>query len=213
MKDYYKILEIDVSATLQEIKKSYRRLAQQYHPDKNMQDPYAAAAFTEIKEAYEVLTDPGKKEYYLEQRWFQQSQGKKKHRDNSTPVSILKNVLEFDRHLSKLDVHRMNKEGLYNYLMNELLPEDVIQTLNVFNDTSINEKIVHLVLKNIFIIPAVYTETFSTRLNKINTGAEVKKDIIEIISRYNHQQLRNRYQPVYIFIIVLILILVMYFFN
>jgi len=50
LKDYYRILELDPSATLPEIKKAYRKLAQQYHPDKNSGDPYPAAQFAEIKE-------------------------------------------------------------------------------------------------------------------------------------------------------------------
>ncbi|MEI9910706.1 MAG: DnaJ domain-containing protein [Bacteroidota bacterium] len=60
-KDYYKILELPPSATLQEIKTAYRRLAHQYHPDKNDNDLYAAAQFEMVKEAYEVLSDPRKK--------------------------------------------------------------------------------------------------------------------------------------------------------
>ena len=61
LKDYYTILELEPSATLPEIKKAYRRLALQYHPDINPNDSYAAAQFVEIKEAYETLTIPAKK--------------------------------------------------------------------------------------------------------------------------------------------------------
>ena len=61
LKDYYKILEVETSADLLEIKKAYRKLALQYHPDKNHNDPYATAQFSAIKEAYEVLTNPAKK--------------------------------------------------------------------------------------------------------------------------------------------------------
>ncbi|MBK9569291.1 MAG: J domain-containing protein [Chitinophagaceae bacterium] len=61
LKDYYGLLDIETSATLQEIKKAYRKLALRYHPDKNQNDPYATAQFAAIKEAYEVLTHPQKK--------------------------------------------------------------------------------------------------------------------------------------------------------
>ncbi len=55
MKDYYKILEIDSRASLDEIKAAYRKLAKKYHPDLN-KSPEAAALFIEITEAYEVLS-------------------------------------------------------------------------------------------------------------------------------------------------------------
>ena len=77
LKDYYSILELHPSATRDEIKKAYRRLAHQYHPDKKNNDPYAAAQFSNIKEAYEILSNPVKKDQYLQQRWYTQSIGKK----------------------------------------------------------------------------------------------------------------------------------------
>lgn len=64
MKDYYKILEIDSDATEDEIRKSYRRLAMQYHPDRNPDNPSAEDTFKEIAEAYGVLTDPVKRKQY-----------------------------------------------------------------------------------------------------------------------------------------------------
>ena len=59
MKDYYKILHVKPSATQEEIKRAYRRLAHKYHPDKN-QSGDAHAKFAELQEAYEVLSNPGK---------------------------------------------------------------------------------------------------------------------------------------------------------
>lgn len=61
MKDYYKILEVEEKATQDEIKKAYRKLASQYHPDKN---PTGEEKFKEIAEAYETLSNPQKKEQY-----------------------------------------------------------------------------------------------------------------------------------------------------
>jgi len=60
MKDYYKILGINKSATADEIKKAYRKLAVKYHPDKNKEDG-AADKFKEIAEAYSVLGDEKKR--------------------------------------------------------------------------------------------------------------------------------------------------------
>ncbi|HVU06906.1 MAG TPA: molecular chaperone DnaJ [Verrucomicrobiae bacterium] len=63
-RDYYEVLEIKRTMTIEEIKKSYRRLAVKHHPDKNPGDKAAEEKFKEISEAYEVLSDPQKRAAY-----------------------------------------------------------------------------------------------------------------------------------------------------
>ncbi|NMB56538.1 DnaJ domain-containing protein [Candidatus Beckwithbacteria bacterium] len=63
-RDYYEILGISKSATTDEIKKAYRKLAMKYHPDVNKDDNDAAAKFKEVSEAYQVLSDAKKKQQY-----------------------------------------------------------------------------------------------------------------------------------------------------
>ena len=63
-KDYYKILNISDSANQEDIKKSYRKLALELHPDHNPNDPASEDKFKEITEAYGVLSDPTKKQEY-----------------------------------------------------------------------------------------------------------------------------------------------------
>ncbi len=63
-KDYYSILGVSKSASQDEIKKAYRKLAVKYHPDKNKGDKQAEDRFKEIGEAYEVLKDPEKRQKY-----------------------------------------------------------------------------------------------------------------------------------------------------
>ncbi|MBK5284255.1 MAG: J domain-containing protein, partial [Bacteroidia bacterium] len=62
--DYYKILEINNTASESDIKKAYRRLARKYHPDLNPKDESAKKKFQEINEANEVLSDPEKRKKY-----------------------------------------------------------------------------------------------------------------------------------------------------
>ena len=65
-KDYYKTLGVDKKASQKEIKKAYRRLARQYHPDVNPGDKAGEERFKEINEAHEVLSDPEKRKKYEE---------------------------------------------------------------------------------------------------------------------------------------------------
>ena len=63
-KDYYKALGVEKTATADQIKKAYRKLARQYHPDVNPNDPDAERKFKEVNEANEVLSDPDKRTKY-----------------------------------------------------------------------------------------------------------------------------------------------------
>ncbi len=64
MKDYYKILGVTAATDDEELRKSYRKLAMQYHPDRNPDNPAAEEKFKEVAEAYGVLTDPVKRRAY-----------------------------------------------------------------------------------------------------------------------------------------------------
>ena len=60
-RDYYEILGVGRDATPEELKKSFKRLAIKYHPDKNPNNPEAEQKFKEAAEAYEVLSDASKR--------------------------------------------------------------------------------------------------------------------------------------------------------
>ncbi|MHB8764156.1 MAG: DnaJ domain-containing protein, partial [Deferrisomatales bacterium] len=63
-RDYYEVLGVHRNAAEAEIKKAYRRLALECHPDRNPANPEAEARFKEAAEAYEVLSDPAKRTHY-----------------------------------------------------------------------------------------------------------------------------------------------------
>lgn len=64
MKDYYYFLGISGDASEEDIKKAYRKLSLKYHPDKNENDDFFAARFREIQEAYDTLSDKGRRHTY-----------------------------------------------------------------------------------------------------------------------------------------------------
>lgn len=82
--DLYKILEVLPSASQDEIRKSYRKLARKYHPDSNPNDKNASDRFKEIAEAYAILGDEGKRaEYDAQKAEKKDGLGEKKARANS----------------------------------------------------------------------------------------------------------------------------------
>lgn len=89
--DFYKLLEIDKSASAADIKKAYRKLARKFHPDLNPKNKDAEKKFKEINEANEVLSDPEKRKKYDEHGndWkhaeeFQQAKNQQKQQQRST---------------------------------------------------------------------------------------------------------------------------------
>src|SRR4051794_21715495 len=72
-KDYYKVLGVAKNASASEIKKAYRKLAQEFHPDRNRGDKDAEERFKEISAAYDVLGDEEKRKSYDQVREMSQS--------------------------------------------------------------------------------------------------------------------------------------------
>lgn len=210
LKDYYDILEVEKSASVSDIKKSFRKLAQKFHPDKNQSDPYATAQFHEIKEAYEVLTNPTKKEAYLQQRWYNQSIAKRKTQGVITPVTIFKQLLELEKHISTIDVFRMDKPGLEQYML-EILSTENINQLKQFKEPEIIAQIVEISLKTINSLPRKYSEKTIHQLSKFAEDNEiVKQQLASFTLKANRKFFKEKYTLFFIFCITIILCLLIF---
>src|SRR6266850_8362305 len=71
--DYYETLKVDRKASQDDIRKSYRRLARKYHPDLNPGDKAAEDRFKKLQEAYDVLSDPKKRQMYDQYGFYSDS--------------------------------------------------------------------------------------------------------------------------------------------
>ena len=213
IKDYYKILGVGPSATLAEVKKAYRKLAKQYHPDTNNHgEEYATIYFAEIKEAYEVLTNPAKKEYYLQQRWYNQSIGKRKTQDVITPEVMLKQVFELEKYVSRLDHFRMDKQGLHDYI-SALITDPAVEKLNAFNDLAVNEVIVNTLLHCLKPLPLHLVLSLNKQIQKINVSSEAADKTQAFVDNLQKMHKREKLKLWVILFIVLILCLLIFFFG
>jgi molecular chaperone DnaJ len=98
-RDYYQLLGVAETASTDEIKKAFRRLAKQHHPDRNPNNPQAAERFKEINEAHDVLSDPEKrKKYDTLRRYgaFAGAGGGPRRRESSRGASAPDGDVDFD---------------------------------------------------------------------------------------------------------------------
>ena len=210
LKDYYQILQIQPHSTLAEIKQAFRRLAMIYHPDKNPNDKYAEVQFKEIKEAYEVLTNPVKKENYLQQRWYSQSIGKRRTAETITPVSILKLVLELEQYVSRLDVHRMNNEGLSDYI-DQLLSTGTIENLKQFNEPEINKQIITSALSAMQTLSLRFLGKLPERLGTLADDETSLHQIRNFLKNRKRAFLWERYKVAVIILFTIFICMIIYF--
>jgi len=142
VKDYYSILEISPSANAQEIKKAFRQLALQYHPDKTEGNNAARIRFQEIREAYDILSDPVKKEQYLQDRWVQQVYHQP-FKKATLPETTLLNLIELKKQSRNWDDFRGGHEQLATQWKN-IVDEEAIAQIVILNDPDHNTRVVKL---------------------------------------------------------------------
>lgn len=152
VKDYYKILDLPTTATLQEIKRAFRRLAQQYHPDKNEGSHMAAAHFREIQEAYKTLSDPKQREAYHYQRWYIRSTGKPFASAPLTPANILQECRLLQQYVASMNIFHPRFDAVSLHIR-QLLTENAINMLLEQKDPAINRAIVQSVLTSVRPLP------------------------------------------------------------
>lgn len=183
-----------------------------YHPDKNSDDPYALARFTEIKEAYEVLTNPQKKELYLQDRWLYKASGKKVGEELITAPAVLVKCLEFNKQIAAMDIHRMNYKGVAERIAN-LLNDDTISILHKQQETDVIASIVASTLKSIQPFPYAAAKPVARQLLKLSAHhlPDWEKHIQQQLQQQQQQEKWKWLNPLLIVLLTIALCSLIYF--
>lgn len=206
MKDLYSILECSPSDSLAVIKKNYRKLALQYHPDKNPNDKYAEARFHDIKEAYEILTNPYKKEIWLQERWLHQVMNKTNFDTKPlTPFTILYEVLQWEKEIYHSDKFRINLQHIQKKL-DKLLSETNVNCLLSFNESEINVQILIHLLRTLSWIPFAIAKNYLEDMIKIANGNSENLQMIKAFVKGKKKELiLNRWKIPFIIICTILI--------
>jgi molecular chaperone DnaJ len=212
VKDYYKILEIPVTASQQEIRRSYRKLAHQYHPDKN-ENTIAEAHFREVIEAYNILSDPMKRDSYNYKRWNQRSNGKKYDNLSFSPKVILQECISLREYIDTVDQFRMNK-GALNFHIHEILSTHNISVLLQHNDTVINTETINQLLNAAKPLNYKQMQPLSEKLLSIAGKNGIAITIIHtFIKQKRKAAIWNQYKIVLILAVTFLLCCMIYFLS
>lgn len=209
VKDYYKILEIEPTANAAELKAAYRKLALQFHPDKNPGDKYALSQFYLVKEAYETLSSQSLKDEYLKERWLSKANNEKLGTEANTPENILHRFLNANKKMQQFDAFRMDKKGIASEI-HSLLNSNNIAILNEFNEQQINQEIINQAIQMVSSLHPSQTEKIFVALKKINGGEASVKSISEAEKEIKQQATFNRLTPWLIALAVIFLCILIF---
>ena len=203
--DYYEILQLFPGASPDQIRKSYRRLAFSYHPDKNPGDPEANEKFRRLQEAYAVIADPELRFAYDRQHGYLRA-------ENSllTPQYLLKESERLKHYVFTLDMYRMDTDAL-QFQINRLLAPGYIRMIAGEPDMQLKKNLIDNILPlSEFLRYGQMKEAF----DKLEVIADRNPELTERITRYrkesSNRDFWRRYTPLLVLFLTLALCVLIY---
>jgi molecular chaperone DnaJ len=213
LKDYYKILGVRPSASLPEIKKAYRALAVRYHPDKNPGNELSEAQFKEISEAYNVLSNGGKRAKYDDDRWLSGMGSRTTYTEAVTGRWLRKVCVDLNSSLAVMDTHRMSQGTLRAYVM-MILADAHLGVLLQENDLAINNAIINEILSAIEKLEEQHIAEVLKALDVIAAGDEAARArLVEYARERRVQERKRKAFPYVVIAVTLALCVFMYFYG
>ncbi|MES2774615.1 MAG: DnaJ domain-containing protein [Bacteroidota bacterium] len=209
IKDYYQVLELPYTATGEDIRRAFRKLAVVWHPDKNNDDKIAEEKFKEIQEAYFILSDAGRREtYHLKSRYplINRRQAPRP----ATAFSILNQCRKLNDKIAEMDIFRMSQQALFEQIM-LLVSDKNVSIIQQNGDENITRQIIDELLKSSRPLAYSYVEQINSRLALLaGTNNERISQIYLHTKKSRQNSYWDRYNGVFIFIATLLLCLLMW---
>ena len=204
-------MEVGPKATGDEIKKSFRKLAHEYHPDKNPDNAFAESKFRAIHEAYTVLNNEERRALYDYDRWL--SGRFTRNAAVVTPEYLLQEIHKLNAHIAVIDVYRMNKELLHQYLL-FLLSDEKIAVILLKSKTETIHGLVEGIIKASSALPLYFAKEVLQRLKMITINSSVEELKVNTrLKRLTRQHTWEKLFPWLTLVITLLLCVAMYFFS
>ncbi len=193
LKDYYSILHIPSSASMEEVKKAFRKLALLYHPDKNPDTRFANAKFAEIQEAYAVLGDRKKRTEYNDSRYFQ-SAGVSQQPLAGSAEDILGETFKLRNKVAGMDPFRIDRDQLF-FDVSRILSDHNIHLLSDSSFTDTHKKIIHYLTESFQHLSFDHAKEMVGKLQKVHPEETVSQiELNEFLFHARVQHYWNRYQ-------------------
>ncbi len=200
LKNYYIVLAVPPTASTEDIKKAFRRLAFQYHPDKNPGNAAAEEKFKELQEAYEVLSNPVKRrsyDYSFRNREsgsgsnFRKSGWRYEERQKVSPEFIYKVVFEFRKKVGRTHHDKIPEMRILQQLL-KLLDNQFMNLLVEARERSVNHAIVKEILLLCRYLSAKESAQVCNRLQKLAVDdAELSQTIKTFLHKKKRKELRQ----------------------
>jgi molecular chaperone DnaJ len=207
-KDYYRVLGVRPAASSEEIKRSYRRLAVKYHPDKNPHDILAEATFKEIAEAYDILSDAKKREEYHYKHFY--THVYKYPEPEPTPQSILNDTLQLKKLVEKADPFRLNQDALF-FQLQQLLSEDNLLLLQRKNQSTINGQVLEALLPICRPLNYNFIEDIEDKLIFLADGDTYHENkVTDFLNQQRRKDKWSRYKTVVAIVVAIMLCFIIF---